>query len=56
MSTMRLRIAVGDSSVITTPEGAKALSLADRLARFDPAVHGGEAMAAAPLGREKVDR
>jgi len=48
----RVRISVEDGRVIITPEGERALSLADRLALFDPAVHGGEVMAAAPIGRE----
>jgi antitoxin MazE len=38
--------------VIITPLRDQPATLADRLARFDPAVHGGEAMAAAPVGRE----
>jgi antitoxin MazE len=48
----RVRITVDDGRVIITPEGAKPLTLADRLALFDPAVHGAEAMPAAPIGRE----
>lgn len=48
----RVRITVEEGRVIITPQGPKPRTLADRLALFDPAVHGGEAMAAAPLGRE----
>ena len=48
----RVRITVEEDRVIITPHGDKPPTLADRLALFDPAVHGGEAMAAAPLGRE----
>ncbi len=50
----RVRITVEDGRVIITPEALQALSLADRLALFDPAVHGGEAMAtAANVGAER---
>ena len=55
-ANQRVRITVEDGRVIITPEGAKALSLADRLAQFDPTVHGGEVMAAALVGRERFDR
>lgn len=48
----RVRITVEDGRVIITPQGDKPPTLAERLARFDPAVHGGEAMAAAPVGLE----
>lgn len=52
-ANQRVRITVEDGRVIITPHGQRALSLAERLALFDPAVHGGEAMATAPIGREK---
>ncbi len=48
----RVRITVEEAGVIITPHGDKPPTLAERLALFDPVVHGGEAMAAAPLGRE----
>jgi antitoxin MazE len=48
----RVRITVEEGRVIITPQGDKAPTLAERLARFDPAVHGGEAMAVLPVGRE----
>ncbi len=48
----RVRITVEDGRVIITPDGDKPPTLAERLVLFDPAVHGGEAMAAAPVGRE----
>jgi antitoxin MazE len=48
----RVRITVEDGRVIITPHGDKPLTLADRLALFDPALHGGEVMAAAPVGKE----
>lgn len=48
----RVRITVEDGRVIITPYGDRAPTLAERLARFDPAVHGGETMAVVPTGRE----
>lgn len=48
----RVRITVEDGRVIIAPQGDKPPTLADRLALFDPTLHGGEAMAVAPLGRE----
>lgn len=48
----RVRLTVEEGRVIITPHGDKPLSLADKLALFDPAVHGGEAMAAVPVGLE----
>lgn len=49
----RVRLRVEDGRVIIEPQGRKPLSLAERLALFDPAVHGGEAMPTAPIGRER---
>ena len=43
---------VEDGRVVITPQDDKPLSLLERLALFDPAVHGGESMAAAPVGIE----
>jgi antitoxin MazE len=48
----RVRITVEEGRVIITPHGEKPPTLAERLALFDPAVHGGEAMALVPVGRE----
>ena len=47
-----VRITVEEGRVIIAPHGDVAPTLADRLALFDPALHGGEAMAVVPLGRE----
>ena len=47
-----VRITVEGGCVIITPHGDKPLTLDDRLALFDPSVHGGEAMAAGPETRE----
>ena len=49
----RVRVAVEDGRVVITPEAPPALTLEQRLALFDPARHGGEAMATAPIGAEK---
>ena len=51
-ANQRVRITVEEGRVIIAPHGDKPLTLADRLALFDPAIHGGEAMAAKPVGRE----
>jgi antitoxin MazE len=48
----RVRVSVEDGRVVIVPERAAAASLAERLARFDPARHGGEAIASAPVGAE----
>ncbi len=49
----RVRIKVEDGRVIITPDGDKPPTLAERLALFDPAVHGGEPMTVTPVGRER---
>ena len=49
----RVRVAVEDGRVVITPEDGKRLSLADRLARYDPARHGGEALATDRVGAER---
>jgi antitoxin MazE len=48
----RVRVAVEGGSVVITPVGDALPSLTDRLARFDPARHGGEAKPVAPVGAE----
>ena len=49
----RVKVSVEDGRVVITPQIDKALTLADRLALFDPARHGGEVMATAPAGVER---
>lgn len=49
----RVRVAVKSGQVIITPVAEAPLTLAQRLAQFDPARHGGEAMASATLGAER---
>ena len=51
-ANQRVKLTVEEGRVIITPQDDKPLSLQDRLALFDPAVHGGEAMVAAPIGIE----
>jgi antitoxin MazE len=41
-----------DSHVLVKPVGDPKLTLAQKLAIFDPAQHGGEAMATLPVGNE----
>ena len=51
-ANQRVKLTVEDGRVVITPQADKPLSLTDRLALFDPAVHGGEVMAAVPVGAE----
>ena len=51
-ANQRVRITVEEGRVIITPHANKPLSLTERLALFDPAVHGGEAMATTAVGVE----
>jgi hypothetical protein len=38
--------------VIIEPDATAVATLAERLAKFDPALHGGEAMGVTPVGKE----
>ena len=49
----RVRITVEGERIIITPHGERPPSLTERLAQFDPLVHGGEVMAVVPVGRER---
>ncbi len=49
----RVRVSVQGGNVVITPVTESPLTLEQRLALYDPARHGGEAMAAEPLGAEK---
>jgi antitoxin MazE len=49
----RVRIVVEDGRVVITPEDGKRSTLAERLARYDPARHGGEALATDRVGAER---
>jgi len=48
----RVRVAVEAGRVIITPLEDISLTLEQRLERYDPARHGGEVMAAEPVGAE----
>lgn len=53
-ANQRVHIEVIDGRVIITPEQPPPLTLAQRLARFDPSRHGGEAMQSGQaLGAER---
>lgn len=49
----RVRVSVEGRQVIITPVADTALTLEHRLALFDPARHGGEAMASQLIGAER---
>jgi antitoxin MazE len=49
----QVRITVEDGRVVITPLAREALSLEERLARFDPQRHGGEVMATPAVGAER---
>jgi len=49
----RVRVSVEGGQVLITPIGDAPLTLEQRLALFDPARHGGEAMASARIGAER---
>lgn len=49
----RVRVAVEGGRVIITPDSPAPLTLAQRLAAYDPARHGGEAMETPRIGAEK---
>jgi len=47
-----VEISVQEAGVLVRPIGEPRLTLEQKLARFDPAIHGGEAMAASLVGKE----
>lgn len=49
----RVRVTVEGTQVVITPVADAPLTLEQRLALFDPARHGGEAMAASRVGAER---
>jgi antitoxin MazE len=49
-----VELSVSEEGVLVRPAGQPKLTLAQRLAAFDPAVHGGEVMAVRPVGREAL--
>lgn len=52
-ANQRVTLSVEDGRVVITAHKAKPLSLAERLMRYDPALHGGEVMPTKPLGADK---
>lgn len=48
-----VQLTVEEGRVIITPLGERGLSLEQRLQRFDPARHGGEAMVSDRIGAER---
>jgi antitoxin MazE len=49
----RVIVSVEDGAVVIRPAGDAALSLDERLAQYDPELHGGEAMASERIGAER---
>jgi antitoxin MazE len=47
-----VEVSAQDSNVLVRAIGEPKLTLAQKLAAFDPAVHGGELMATSPVGNE----
>jgi len=47
-----MELSVADDGVLVKRAGIPKLTLAQKLAAFDPARHGGEAMATRPVGSE----
>lgn len=47
-----VELSVGEGGVLVRAVGKAKLTLAQRLAAFDPERHGGETMAASPVGSE----
>jgi antitoxin MazE len=51
-ANQRVKVSVEAGRVVITPLADKVLTLDERLALFDPALHGGEVMAAGAVGVE----
>ncbi|MDI1246013.1 MAG: PbsX family transcriptional regulator [Rhodoferax sp.] len=49
---LQIRVEVVEGGVLLRPVGEPKLTLAQKLKAFDPAVHGGEAMASGRVGAE----
>lgn len=47
-----VEVSAQDSNVLVKPLGEPRLTLAQKLAAFDPGVHGGEVMGSRPVGNE----
>lgn len=49
-----VEVSARDLTVLVKPIGPAKLTLAQKLSAFDPALHGGEVMATAPVGKETL--
>lgn len=49
-----VEVSAQDSHVLVRAVGEPILTLAQKLAAFDPALHGGEVMATRPVGKETL--
>jgi antitoxin MazE len=49
-----VEVSAQDSNVVVRAIGDPRLTLAQKLAAFDPALHGGEVMATRPIGQEAL--
>ncbi|CAM4060990.1 Transcriptional regulator/antitoxin, MazE [Bordetella tumbae] len=49
---LEVEVATDEVGVTVKPVGPRKLTLAEKLEKFDPAKHGGEAMAIGPVGAE----
>lgn len=47
-----VEVSIEDSTLVVRSKGPQKMSLEQRLAVFDPDVHGGEAMSSGPIGAE----
>jgi antitoxin MazE len=47
-------VSAEDSHVLVRPVGSPRMTLAEKLAAFEPAIHGGETVATGRVGREAV--
>ena len=49
-----VEVSAQETGVLVSRAGETRLTLAQKLALFDPRIHGGEAMATSAIGREKL--
>ncbi|MEO6408657.1 MAG: AbrB/MazE/SpoVT family DNA-binding domain-containing protein [Burkholderiaceae bacterium] len=52
-ANQRVMLSVEEGRVVITPQAEKSPTLLDRLALFDPVMHGGELMETVAVGAEK---
>jgi antitoxin MazE len=50
----QVELDVHDGTIVVKATGQRKLTLNERLASFDPDIHGGEAMPTKPVGEEKL--